>query len=416
MRFILRILSAIYLTIALSSSLALAQISSPDDISGLVFWVDGKDVNGTGVQPANGSTITTWTNKGSAGSNLTTQTGTVTFEAAGFDGINPSLRFPLTARMAAANPFAATSQNELTVFYVLANVTQTRNFAVSLNGLVITEIGVNTRTSFHAPWVDDNVYFDVAGTGGSSRVLGFYPNALTETSLFTGLNDEPGNRQWLRVDGQDVATDMSGHNARVGGGIHIGALSGTRPFDGRFGEVVIYDRALSLDEVQDVECFLLLKWKLPAAPAGCAVSVSAEKSVEVWDPASAGLYAIPGNDVIYTIAVTHESGPSLDSETVFLADSLPPDVMFYNGDIDDAGPETHPVKFVDNGSGLTFDYPADVGYFNGAAQPSDMAGCNYAPSPGYDPNVTFICIQPSGIFQSGTPDPSFSVSFRTRIN
>lgn len=416
MGFILRIFSAIYLTIALSSPLALAQISSPDDVSGLVFWVDGKDVNGTGVQPANGSAITTWANKGSAGSDLTTQAGTVTFEAAGFDGIHPSLRFPLTARMAAANPFAATSQNELTVFYVLANVTQTLNFAVSLNGLVTSPGGANTRTSFHAPWVDDNVYFDVGGCCGATRVRDLYPNALTDTSLFTGLNDEPGNRQWLRVDGEDIATDTTGHNASVGGGIHIGALSGARPFDGRFGEVVIYDRALSLAEVQDVECFLLLKWKLPAAPAGCAVNVSAEKSVEVWDPSLAGLYAIPGNDVIYTIAVTHESGPSLDSETVFLADSLPPDVTFYNGDIDDAGPEAHPVKFVDNGSGLTFDYAADVGYSNGATKPSDMTGCNYAPSAGYDPNVTFICIQPSGVFQSGTPDPSFSVSFRTRIN
>ena len=275
--------------------------------------------------------------------------------------------------------------------------------------------GANTRTSFHAPWSDGNVYFDVDGTGNSSRLRGDYPNALTETSLFTGLNDEAGNRQWLRVDGQDVDTDTTGHIADVGGGIHMGTLSNNRPFDGRFGEVVLYDRALSLGEVQDVECYLLLKWKLPAAPSGCSVNVSASKSVEIWDSASAGLYAIPGNDVIYSINVTHESGPNLDNETIFLVDDLPPEIIFYNGDIDDSGPETNPVQFVDNGSGLTLDYATDVGYFNGASKPANMAGCNYTPSAGYDPAVTFICIQPSGNFKSRTPDSSFTVSFRARI-
>lgn len=415
MKFIKFICLHLWMIVLLTPVPTQAQISTPNDVSGLIFWADGKDVNGTGMQPANGSTITTWANKGSSSSDLTTLAGTVTFEATGFDGLHPSLRFPPTARMTAANPFASTSQNEMTIFFVLANVTQTRNFAVSLNGLSRSNSGANPRTSFHTPWSDDNVYFDVGGCCGTTRVTAPYPNALTETSLFTGLNDEPGNRQWLRVDGQDIDTDTTGHTAIVGGGINIGTIAGNRPFDGRFGEVVLYDRALSLAEVQDVECFLLLKWKLPAAPSGCAVNVSADKSVEVWDSLSAGLYAIPGNDVIYSITVTHESGPSLDAETVFLTDTLPPDVLFYNGDVDDAGPEIHPVKFEDNGSGLTFDYAADVGFSNGAIKPADMAGCNYTPSAGYDPSVTFICIEPSGSFQSGTPNPSFTVSFRTRI-
>jgi hypothetical protein len=160
---------------------------------------------------------------------------------------------------------------------------------------------------------------------------------------------------------------------------------------------------------------LLLKWKISAAPAGCAVQMSANKTVTVWDPAASGEYALPGNDVIYTIEVTHESGPALDKETVFLVDAMPPETEFYNGDIDDGGPETHPVSLADNGSGLTFDYAADVGFSNGAVKPTNLAACNYTPASGYDPAVTFICIQPTGIFQSGTPNPSFEVSFRARI-
>ena len=105
-----------------------AQISSPTDVLNLVFWVDAQDVNGTGSQPANGAVVSTWVDKSTGGNNLTTLDGTVTFEATGFDGINPGLRFPLIARMGASNPFAGNFQDEMTLFFVNANVTQTRNF------------------------------------------------------------------------------------------------------------------------------------------------------------------------------------------------------------------------------------------------------------------------------------------------
>ena len=133
------------------SAPAYSQISSPIDLSNLVFWVDAQDVNGTGIQPANGSSVTTWVDKSSGGNNLTTLSGTVTFQSTGFDGVNPGLRFPLVARMAAANPFAGNFQNEITVFFVNANDTRTNNFALTLNG---TNTGSNIadgRFSFHTP-------------------------------------------------------------------------------------------------------------------------------------------------------------------------------------------------------------------------------------------------------------------------
>lgn len=33
------------------------------DIPNLAFWVDAKDVNGTGVQPLNGALVSTWADK-----------------------------------------------------------------------------------------------------------------------------------------------------------------------------------------------------------------------------------------------------------------------------------------------------------------------------------------------------------------
>ncbi len=408
---LLYIISA-YIVLFLCSTYAQAQISTPQDVPGLVFWVDATDVNSNGVQPADNSVVTRWVDKSGNGNNLTTTAGTITFEATGFGGIKPGLRFPSGADMDAANPFSGVTQNAITLFFVMADVTRTSNFAVSLNG---HRIWVANRFSFHAPWLDGNIYFDAGGCCTQTRLSGVFPNAVTQTTLITGFNDQPGQSQRLRIDGRAFRADATANNARVSRGIHLGSLSASRPYDGRFAEVLIYDRALTRGEITDVECLLLLKWKLSAAPAGCRVVVSANKTVNVWDPTASGLYAVPGNDVIYTITMTHESGPNLDAGTVFIADTLPAETIFYNGDIDDTGPETNPVSFADTSSGLTLNYATDVKFSDSDTKPKNMSDCTYTPTTGYDASVRHVCIKPSDAFSSGTPDPSFSISFRARI-
>ena len=392
-----------------------AQISSPTDVLNLVFWVDAQDVNGTGSQPANGAVISTWVDKSTGGNNLTTLDGTVTFEAAGFDGINPGLRFPLIARMGASNPFAGNFQDEMTLFFVNANVTQTRNFSVSLNGTNRSTNIADGRFSFHTPWSDDNIYFDAGACCGSTRLSGPFPNAITETTLVSALNDAPGNSQLLRIDGQAFLEDMTGHNANVSRGVHLGDLPSNVQYNGRFAEVVVYDRALSLSEIQDVECYLLLKWKPLAAPSTCAAVIRASKTVTSYETTGASAYNLPGEDVVYTISITHEGGPDLDDGSVFLVDNLPSEVSFYNGDFDDAGPEVNPVIFSQTNASLTFNYATDVGFSDAATPPAALTDCSYTPAVGYDPDVKFVCINPKGAFASGNPDPNISVSFRARI-
>ena len=119
--------------------------------------------------------------------------------------------------------------------------------------------------------------------------------------------------------------------------------------------------------------------------------------------------------MIYSLSAIHEGGPDLDAGTIFLVDKLPAEVIFYNGDIDDGGPEINPVSFTTTGSGLSLNYGTDVGFSNLSAVPLMLGDCNYTPIAGYDPNVTFVCIRPSGIFNSGTPNPTFSAAFRAQI-
>ena len=144
-----------------------------------------------------------------------------------------------------------------------------------------------------------------------------------------------------------------------------------------------------------------------------ATSLSANKSVELYDPQNLGLYAIPGNDVIYTISVANTGTGDVDSGSMVLIDNMPEDVVFYNGDFDDGGPETDPVIFQGAGSGLMFDYNTDVAFSNAATAPTDFASCTYTPASGYDPNVAFICLNPTGTMAGGS---SWSISFRSRID
>lgn len=140
-----------------------------------------------------------------------------------------------------------------------------------------------------------------------------------------------------------------------------------------------------------------------------------EKTRTMYDPTNIGLYAIPGNDVIYTITMTNTGNGATDADSVFIVDTMPSEVEFFNGDMDGPGPATDPVNGVDTGSGLTLDYATDVGFSSGATKPTSMAECSYTPTSGYDPNVTFVCVNPSGEMAAGDPSPTYAVSFRARI-
>ena len=151
-------------------------------------------------------------------------------------------------------------------------------------------------------------------------------------------------------------------------------------------------------------------------------SLDAEKTVSMFGTSGAASYALPGNDVIYSISVSNSGTGPADEDSIELIDVMPPEVSFWNGDIDTGGPDnfsdTTPVAIVQTaGTGLTFDYNTDVRFGFGTTAPSDFNSCTpLAPDGTYRDDVTFICFNPKGFFNGGTPAPSFSLNFRARIN
>ena len=145
--------------------------------------------------------------------------------------------------------------------------------------------------------------------------------------------------------------------------------------------------------------------------AGTATLV-ASKTVAT---ANAGAFATPGNDMIYTITTTNIGTGSADSNSIFIVDTLPAQVEFYNGDMDGAGPATGAAYFTQTGAGLTFSLASDLKYSNSATRPANLAACAYTPVAGYDPAIKHVCMRPQGAMLAGSPNPTFSLQFRVRI-
>lgn len=150
-----------------------------------------------------------------------------------------------------------------------------------------------------------------------------------------------------------------------------------------------------------------------------SADLEANKTVSVFDPQGLGLFAVPGNDVIYTITVRNPGPGTTDVDTLFLVDDLPPEVIFFNGDANGpTGAGDDPVIFTETvpGTGLDpFVFANDVRFSDAAVQPDDISECSYTPAAGFDPAVTFVCINPKGVLATGNPVPEFTLEFRTRI-
>ncbi len=222
--------------------------------------------------------------------------------------------------------------------------------------------------------------------------------------------------------GAPVLTASSANQAVGGVGqglVSSGAGSGdgniTATFSQRVDQIVlVYDNGPAAPAAPGLQAIAV--HDVDFCPILPGADLEAVKTTQVFDENVEGLYAIPGNDVTYTITVTNVGDGASDEDSIVLIDQLPSEVIFFNGDVDGAsGSETANIAFADFGSGLTFDPVFDAGFSDAATRPADFAACTYAPQPGYDPAVTFICFNPKGVMAAGAPDPAFSVTFRARI-
>jgi len=126
--------------------------------------------------------------------------------------------------------------------------------------------------------------------------------------------------------------------------------------------------------------------------------VNITKAVE---PATAGDYNIPGNDMRYVFTLTSD-GAAVDSGSITLIDNLPPEISLFTGDLNGSG---QPVDFVDNStpvSGLSCCTAANIEFSNTT---SGAPVFGYIPATPYDANVTYLRVTPNGGIRDASADP-----------
>jgi hypothetical protein len=148
----------------------------------------------------------------------------------------------------------------------------------------------------------------------------------------------------------------------------------------------------------------------------CAIpkgKLEATKSVAIWDPTSLGLYHLPGNDVVYSFDVSNVGYTPIAVHSIRLEDVLPPEVDFYNGELDPFDAiVTGPFSF-ENTSGTTgLTCCSASAHSDFANSPGTSPTFGFVPAAGYDGDVSHIQITPAGEM---APQTSFVVSFRARI-
>ncbi len=220
-------------------------------------------------------------------------------------------------------------------------------------------------------------YIDVAGSGATTTLV------MNDVTLGDTLNDN---------DPQTVTFENSSGTAIVLNGISEIRMSNLRNNLGNAGEAPFRELQVNVRPVD----------------------LDVVKTSQIFDPDSLGLFSLPGNDVTYTIRVSNLA-TSPDGDSVELIDLLPAELEFFNGDADGSGPGVNPINFIESNSDLTFNFATDAAFSDAITVPDNFGDCTYTPSPGYDPNIRFICLRPQGVFRAIDPAPFIEFTFRARI-
>lgn len=166
-------------------------------------------------------------------------------------------------------------------------------------------------------------------------------------------------------------------------------------------------------------------------------NVNLSKTIEVINdpingPLSAGNKpkAIPGAEIQYIISAINTGRGKSDSNSIVLQDEIPQNAELFIGDLScsNRGPGSGlgPICFEEgaapNESGLTYDFSSITDLSDDIAFSIDGSDFSYEPSDegdGYDSNIRFIRVSPSGELlnasKDGSAEPSFNFIYQIRL-
>jgi hypothetical protein len=257
---------------------------TPLAASGCRLWLDAADPAGTGIAPANGSTISSWVDKSGTGNNGTSY-GNPTFVTSAFNG-KPSISFNgSTQRFVGAitntgntvSVFAIVNMNSGGQWGRICSLGVTNNFDGGVSSLYfIPLIRSSTNQSIQS------------GRFQGSTNVNVGPVAITYNVPFQAASIVNGTSNILYLNGTSVGSGSSTGNFGYTA-YGIGAQpSDFQPeyFQGFISEIIIYNTDLTTTQRQQVEGYLAWKWGLQASLSNTHPYYSAA-------PSAAGVPANP---------------------------------------------------------------------------------------------------------------------------
>ena len=227
----------------LSANWDIVEGIQPDSLSQLSVWLDGDDVNGTGTDPADGSSITTWTDKSGNGNDIA-GTGDATFDAseqavAFSDDVQP---FDDTYDRSGGDA------NSMTIFAVVQG-----------NGTTSNNVWYETTTPRVAPAENG-----LLGGGTSLTNNHFWSSHITDTKVMTLEYLSTGtSTAWLNRNQEQQFTETQAFANTQRLVIGDDTTGGNRLETGEFvHEIIIYNSDLSTSEREDIWRYLECKWNL----------------------------------------------------------------------------------------------------------------------------------------------------------
>ena len=228
----------------------------PNNVTGLILWMDANDPNNTGVQPSNGSTITSWKDKSGGGRNATANT-PITYNTTGLNS-KPALAFTGTQWLTGS---ISNTNNTMTIFGVCSMNSSSASSA--------RIIGFSNGAGVHD--------FNNGGFMGflrqSNTGIGPYRNGA-----FTSQNPPSYSKPYLFecwFDGtNEYATVQIGNTTSITSTASSGNFGityyticantatsdGGGPFHGFMSEILVYNTSLSTTDRQKIEGYLSWKW------------------------------------------------------------------------------------------------------------------------------------------------------------
>lgn len=224
---------------------------NPTSITGCVIWFDGAD---TSQLSFTGTTVNSWTSKGSASLTATSVgAGSIVYEK--YNGVN-SLRFNGTNTKMTTGTVASYGASATTWITASVNLTAVTASTPTDASLVFATTGAPEKSIRYTQTPGSQLYSFNNGTIRDSQnftngVRGFIDTAASFTAYVNGTN---------ATNSTSAVTYQAGVNQSFSMGQWA---SGT--LNGYIQEIIVYNSALTLSQYQQVEGYLAWKWGFQAS-------------------------------------------------------------------------------------------------------------------------------------------------------